>query len=230
MADLAIARRIRHSDVDAVLVNVQPNEQGARFVTHGPTPCKLATPRQPVCRVPWCSSAGPVPATYGIAGVGPPEFTKPSCLGRKPYIFLDHMKPLRCACLVNQRNETLLLVRVRQNEHWYLPGGKIEPQESAESALRRELAEELGIALVPESIKYLYSVVGPAYGQPGDVELICFSANWNGEPIPLGEITEVRWIDRNDTNKLAPAVRVLCTERLGHERAASPIQHENRAV
>lgn len=131
------------------------------------------------------------------------------------------MKPLRCACLVNQRDDTLLLVRVRHNEHWYLPGGKIEPQESAESALQRELAEELGISLVTESIQYLYSVVGPAYGQPGDVELICFSANWSGEPSALGEITEVQWIDRNDTDKLAPAVRVLCAEHLGRERGTS---------
>lgn len=37
-------------------------------------------PWQPVCRAPWCSSTGLVPATYGIAGVGPPGFAKPSCL------------------------------------------------------------------------------------------------------------------------------------------------------
>ena len=74
------------------------------------------------------------------------------------------MKRLSCACLVEQRGGALLLVRVRDNEHWYLPGGKIEQHESAESALQRDLHEELGIALVTESIGYLYTVVGPAYG------------------------------------------------------------------
>ena len=127
------------------------------------------------------------------------------------------MSRLRCACLVHQRGSSLLLVRVRRNEHWYLPGGKIEHEESAEAALQRELAEELGIVLVPESIRYLYTVVGPAYDQPVEVELVCFAARWSGEPRALGEISEVRWIDRRDTASLAPAVQVLCKEYLDRE-------------
>jgi len=124
------------------------------------------------------------------------------------------MTPLSCACLVDQRGGGLLLVRVRQNEHWYLPGGKIEQPESAQSALQRELHEELGVTLVPESIRYLYTVVGPAYDQPGDVELICFTARWIGEPRPLGEISDVQWMDRADTSKFAPAVQRLCADHL----------------
>ena len=130
------------------------------------------------------------------------------------------MKPLACACLVEQRGDALLLVRVRDNAHWYLPGGKVEPHESAASALHRELQEELGVTLVPESIRYLYTVVGPAYGQAGTVELVCFSARWTGELRPLGEITDVRWIDRVDTSRFAPAVQILCAEYLpcaGHD-------------
>ena len=124
----------------------------------------------------------------------------------------EPVNPLSCACLVERRGGALLLVRVRNNEHWYLPGGKIEHNESAESALQRELREELGIVLVPESISYLYTVVGPAYDQPGDVELICFSARWIGEPRPLGEISEVQWLDRADVSRFAPAVRRLCAD------------------
>jgi 8-oxo-dGTP diphosphatase len=124
------------------------------------------------------------------------------------------MNPFRCACLVDQRGDTLLLVRVRQNSHWYLPGGKIEEDESAESALARELAEELGIALIPESVQYLYTVVGPAYGQAGSVALVCYCARWRGEPRPLREISEVRWIDIRERAKLAPAVQILCAEHL----------------
>ena len=131
------------------------------------------------------------------------------------------MMLLRCACLIDLRGDKLMLVRVRENEHWYLPGGKIEANESAEVALKRELHEELGISLVHDSIRYLYSVVGPAYGQPGDVELLCFSARWSGEPRALGEISEVDWIDRRQTRLFAPAVQMLCSTHLGALHGAS---------
>lgn len=127
------------------------------------------------------------------------------------------MNLLRCACLVAERDDTLLLVRVRQNEHWYLPGGKIEKDELPEEALQRELAEELEITIHPESIHYLYTVVGPAYGQAGEVELVCFAAKWKGEPHPQGEISEVQWLHWQDHEKFAPAVQILCAEFL-HDR------------
>lgn len=65
------------------LANAAPicDNQDARFALHGPTPRKLATPRQPVRRVHWCRSTGLVLATYGVTGGGLPEFAKPSCLG-----------------------------------------------------------------------------------------------------------------------------------------------------
>jgi ADP-ribose pyrophosphatase YjhB (NUDIX family) len=132
------------------------------------------------------------------------------------------MKILRCACLVTVQDEKLLLVRVRENVHWYLPGGKIEIGEPPEQALRRELLEELGIALIPSSVRYLYTVHGPAYGEPGEVELICFAAQWQGAPQPQGEISEVSWIDVQETARFAPAVQTLCAEHLQNANIDSP--------
>jgi 8-oxo-dGTP diphosphatase len=120
------------------------------------------------------------------------------------------MNKVTCACLVAQQDYKLLLVRVRDNQHWYLPGGKIEPGESAEQTLHRELLEELGVVIEPQSVRYLYTVTGPAYGQAGEVELICFSAEWNNDPRPHGEISEVEWIDWRERERLAPAVQILC--------------------
>lgn len=136
------------------------------------------------------------------------------------------MKKVTCACLVAQQDQKLLLVRVRENQHWYLPGGKLEPGESPEQALQRELLEELGIVIDPRSVRYLYTVTGPAYGQEGEVELICFTAGWQGVPRPHGEITEVDWIDRREHERLAPAVQLLCASRLappsGSDEPARP--------
>ena len=131
----------------------------------------------------------------------------------------ETMKPIRCACLVAEQSDRLLLVRVRANEYWYLPGGKIERDESAEETLRRELAEELGIAVDPQSVRYLYTVRGPAYGKPREVELVCFAARWKNDPSPRGEISEVGWLRWQEHDKFAPAVRILCEKFL---RSASP--------
>lgn len=103
-------------------------------------------------------------------------------------------------------------MRVRQNG--YLPGGKIEDHELPEAALRRELAEELDIELIPASIRYLYTVTGPAYGLAGEVELICFSAQWDGQVLAQGEISEVKWLPLQDQARFAPAVQILCRDFL----------------
>jgi 8-oxo-dGTP diphosphatase len=125
------------------------------------------------------------------------------------------MKPLQCACLVDVQDNKLLLVRVRQNQHWYLPGGKVEQGESADQALSRELAEELGIAI--QNTHYLYTVIAPAYGQAGDVELICYRAEWQGVPRAMGEISEVAWLPLQNLDQFAPAVQVLCKDFLASE-------------
>ncbi len=52
------------------------------------------------------------------------------------------------AALINRRGEVLIAQRPPgkwQAGRWEFPGGKVEPGESGEQALRRELAEELGV-------------------------------------------------------------------------------------
>jgi 8-oxo-dGTP pyrophosphatase MutT (NUDIX family) len=139
---------------------------------------------------------------------------------------LNTPKPLRCACLVAEQDDKLLLVRVRQNEHWYLPGGKIDHGESPEQALQRELLEELGILIDPATVAYLYTVIGPAYGQAGEVELICFTARWDEDPQPHGEISEVQWLPWQQQEKFAPAVQILCNEFLARSKSGQRGHHD----
>ena len=123
---------------------------------------------------------------------------------------------MQCACLVEVNDDHILLVRVRDNRHWYLPGGKVEAHETPEQALARELEEELCIRVKPETVNYLYTVKGPAYGMDGEVELICFSAEWQGDIRPAAEISDVKPIHISDTEKLAPAVKLLCQQYPGN--------------
>jgi 8-oxo-dGTP diphosphatase len=58
--------------------------------------------------------------------------------------------------------------RTRQAGHggrWELPGGKLEPDESPEAALVREIREELGVGLVieGEALRYESAIEGRAF-------------------------------------------------------------------
>ncbi len=115
----------------------------------------------------------------------------------------------RCACLLEERDGKILLARVRDNALWYLPGGTIEAGETAEAALVREVHEELGVVLLPESIHHARTVIGPAYGREGLVELNCFTAEWQGEPCAQAEVSELGWFGPDTAEHVAPAIKLL---------------------
>jgi len=48
-------------------------------------------------------------------------------------------------CAVSMHNNRLLAMKNKQTPYYFLPGGRVELHEDADSAIRRELREELGI-------------------------------------------------------------------------------------
>jgi 8-oxo-dGTP diphosphatase len=98
------------------------------------------------------------------------------------------MVPVVAVALIAQDRRVLLQRRREDREFgglWEFPGGKIEAGESPESALLREVAEELGIALDPVALAPLSFAsdprLPPVPRQP-HVILLYTCRSWTGEP------------------------------------------------
>jgi len=101
-------------------------------------------------------------------------------------------------CLVALRSATMSLPL-----KWEFPGGKIEPGESPEVALRREIQEELGLDIEVEGLLGQ----GQSIHDGDSVELAVYRARFLRGELQLSEHAEARWLSESELLALewAPA-------------------------
>jgi len=98
------------------------------------------------------------------------------------------------ALIANDRGEVLITQRRADQAlplAWEFPGGKVEPGEAPEVALRREIAEELG---VPVEVGRVYDVMFHAYPDY-DVYMLVYRCRIldGAVPRPL-EVKDLAWV------------------------------------
>ena len=107
--------------------------------------------------------------------------------------------------LIDREGRVLLQQRRAGGRHaglWEFPGGKVEAGETRESALVREIAEELGIAIDEDAL----TLAGRSQAhEPGDAPLVLFlyrCARWRGKPVNL-DAAAIGWFAPGEVAALA---------------------------
>ncbi|HCT3678922.1 TPA: NUDIX domain-containing protein [Acinetobacter baumannii] len=112
------------------------------------------------------------------------------------------------AVILNEQNE-LLLVRKRNTQAFIQVGGKLEPNEAPESAIQREILEEIGSPCVIE--QFIGRFETAAANEP-DHKLIShlYLVRLKQSPQIAAEIAEMKWVKFNDfETKLAPLTKEI---------------------
>ena len=127
---------------------------------------------------------------------------------------MGSMEAVEVVAAVIERDGKLLITRRRAGTHlsglWEFPGGKPEPGEALEDALRREISEELDARV---SVKERLETVDWQYPDKR-VSLVFFRCGVEGEPRPL-EGQEMAWVSPADLRRYEfPAADLVLIERL----------------
>jgi 8-oxo-dGTP diphosphatase len=102
---------------------------------------------------------------------------------------------------VRVENGLILCARPRGKDVFYIPGGKREGAESDLQTLLREIAEELTVTLIPETVRPAGTYEAEQSGaHPGGavVRMSCYTGDYRGTLAASSEIDEFAWFSYTD--------------------------------
>jgi 8-oxo-dGTP pyrophosphatase MutT (NUDIX family) len=110
---------------------------------------------------------------------------------------------------------SVLMLKSKGKDLYYLPGGKIDAGESLKQAAIREVNEELGIDLNDDNLSYLFDFKAASIGKGEKPEVLmhCFYADKHIEEVNVkAEIEDYFWCDNAEDQRLAPAAKILMSK------------------
>ncbi|MFD1815184.1 NUDIX hydrolase [Rhodococcus gannanensis] len=105
------------------------------------------------------------------------------------------MVEIRTVALAHVKDRRMLQARSVGKSAFYMAGGKIDPGETPEQALHREIREELDVGIVDGTLETLGVFEAEAFGHPPGTRLhmTCYVATLTAEPVATSEIAELRY-------------------------------------
>jgi len=120
------------------------------------------------------------------------------------------MTTIRKLAWIHVEDRRLLCARSAGRPLFYIPGGKPEAGEDDLTALTREIAEELGVAIDPATARLYGRFTAPAEGRPGvEVAVDAYFAAHEGTPRPSAEIDEIRPIASADAASVSAVAQII---------------------
>jgi 8-oxo-dGTP pyrophosphatase MutT (NUDIX family) len=120
---------------------------------------------------------------------------------------MAELPPILVAATALVRDRRVLMVTARGRDVFYMPGGKIDPGETAHDAAIREAREEVSIELDAATVAELFTVTVQAHGEPDGrlVEMRVFAGSTPDEPVASAEVDAVHWVTTADAHRCPPA-------------------------
>jgi len=123
-------------------------------------------------------------------------------VGHKPLMVTAAM------CIIYNESENKMLLEKRtDNGMWCVPGGAIEPGETLEEALRREVKEETSLDIFNPRLFDVRANVHMVYPNQDEVyytDVVYVITEYEGELKPDEESKELRWVSLNELPKIMP--------------------------
>lgn len=116
--------------------------------------------------------------------------------------------------LLSIHNRKLLLAFSNNKQCFYLPGGKVDANETPLEALIREIEEELNVLLDVKDLQYYTHITAPAYGEKNNIimEQDCYLVTEQINPFPSAEISALKYFTRTEyelEQNQAPGARII---------------------
>lgn len=121
------------------------------------------------------------------------------------------MKQIGKIALIVIENGKILSTRSTGKKKYYIPGGKREANETDQETLIREIKEELSVAILSETIRYVGTFIAQSDGAAESitVKMTCYKAEYIGILQKNSEIEEIRWLHYTEVEIISEVDKII---------------------